>query len=129
MIFSDMNSIPISFAKKDMTSTLYYLIRQLLSLANSDKAGVIDAYNESIPKILAIWSSFLNKAMRTSEFSSFNKVKKIGKMTSYVFFLPIYGHKHKNEVASYTLTKYWESFDKHLILGTIFELISVQSKN
>ena len=54
MIFSDMNSIPISFAKKDITSTLYYLIRQLLSLANSDKAGVIDAYNESIPKILAI---------------------------------------------------------------------------
>ena len=53
----------------------------------------------------------------------------MGKMTSDVFFLPIYGHRHRKEELNYILTNYWLSLANNFIYGIILVLISAHSKN
>lgn len=91
-------------AKKAKNSIAAALILQFLSIANSFKADNKDVDNDSRSMTLVISSKCLKRATLTSDDSSFNKDRKIGKILSVVIFFPTIGARPKNESAKATRT-------------------------
>lgn len=95
---------PNYLAKIGNYSTTESLILQFLSWLSSVSAGIIDWDKFSIPSTLFKSSSLLNKFNLTSEDSSLNKAKNIGRMCSLVLALSMTAHSASKFSASALLT-------------------------
>ena len=102
--FSLKNASPSCLARIGNYSTTESLILQFLSWDSSVKAGIIDWDRFSIPRTLFKSSSLLKRLSLTSDDSSLNKAKKMGKICSLVLALSIYGQIPKIFSASALLT-------------------------
>jgi hypothetical protein len=102
--FSLKNYSPSCLARIGNCSTTDNLILQFLSWLSSVRAGIIDWDKFSMPRTLFISSSLLNKFNLTSEDSSLNKAKKIGKICSFVAALSIMGQRASKFSANEDLT-------------------------
>ena len=98
------NYSPNYFANEGYYSTTESLIRQFLSSLKSYNAGTIDCCKISRSITLLRNSSLLNRLRRTSEDSSLNNSKKMGRMYSVVGPFSIMGQIDKRFSARACLT-------------------------
>lgn len=116
-------------AKEGRNSMTAALVLQFLSTASSLRAGSNDWESESISTTFVRSSKCLKRLTLTSEASSFNKVRKIGKMWSEVDLFPTRGATDGRDSANATLTCCIGSLERGLRQGMIFWIISDSSRN
>lgn len=122
------NASPSYLARTGNYSTTDSLILQFLSWLSSVNAGIIDYVRFSIPITWFMSSSLLNRFNLTSELSSLNKAKNIGKMCSFVGPFSIIGHSESKFSARALLT-YWNwSVYNFFKQGTILVTMLYESR-